>query len=105
MGQRSAEEVVRSGRFGPTLRLRVDLHGVSSFGPGKHHTLIRWEWVEKITPDAHGVVVTSANGNVVFPSGAFGLEPEALAERLGRAGSIFARAEIIAGLGSPEADA
>ncbi len=92
------EAIVRTGRFGPTLRLRVDLHGVSSFGPGKHRTLIRWEWIERITADQHGVVVTSDKGELAFPAGVFGLPPEALAERLEKAGSIFQRADVIAEL-------
>ncbi len=91
--------MVRSGRFGPDVRLRIDLHGVSCFGPGSHRSLIRWEWIERITPGPHGVVVVSGKDEIVIPSGAFGLEPAALAERLQRAGSIHARADIIAELG------
>ena len=92
------EETIRSGRFGSTIRLRIDLHGVSSFGPGKHHTAIRWEWIERITPAQHGVVVVSDAHEIVLPSGTFGLEPAVLAERLEQAGSIFDRADIIAEL-------
>lgn len=95
MTARSVEETVRAGRFGPTLRLRIDLHGVSSFGPGRHRALIRWEWIEKVASHPHGVVVTSNRDKIVLPSGVFGLEPAALAERLERAGSIFMRADII----------
>lgn len=69
------EEVIRSGRFGATLRLRVDLHGV---------------------------VVTSDSEEIVFPSGVFGLDPPALAERLEQAGSITRRADVIAELGRTE---
>lgn len=104
MVQRAVEEMVRAGRFGVTLRMRVDLHGVSSFGPGKHHTLIRWEWIQRITAEPHGVIVGAANGEIVFPAGVFGLEPAALAERLEQAGSIFERADIIAELGRGEPD-
>lgn len=93
---------MRSGRSGPTLRLRIDLHGVSSFGPGKHHTLIRWEWIEAVTADQHGVIVTSEDSEIVLPRGAFGLDPAVLAEQIGRAGSIVHRADIIEGLARAE---
>jgi hypothetical protein len=93
------EETVRSGRLGPTVRLRIDLHGVSSFGPGKHHTAIRWEWIERITTAQHGVIVTSDAHEIVLPSGTFGLEPAVLAERLEKAGSIFERADVLDELG------
>ncbi|MDQ6838877.1 MAG: hypothetical protein M3137_11235 [Actinomycetota bacterium] len=95
MSRRAIEEQVRAGRFGPIVRLRIDLHGVSSFGPGSHRTLIRWEWIESVVVHNHGVVVTSARGEVVFPSGVFGLAAPALAERLEEAGSIFRRADVI----------
>lgn len=97
---RVVEEVVRSGRTGHSIRLRIDLHGVSCFGPGDHRTLIRWEWIESITPDCRGVTIVSGTDQILLPSGAFGLEPEALAGQLDRAGSIFARAEVLDQLSS-----
>ncbi|MGH9078416.1 MAG: hypothetical protein ACRDY0_13375 [Acidimicrobiales bacterium] len=99
MARRVAEELVQAGRCGPTVRLRVDLHGVSSFGPGNHHTLIRWEWIQRIVPDTHGVIVGGKDNEVVFPAGVFGLAPSELAEQLVRADSIFERADVIAELG------
>ncbi|MDQ6783859.1 MAG: hypothetical protein M3063_10525 [Actinomycetota bacterium] len=104
MSRRAIEELVRAGRFGPTVRLRIDLHGVSSFGPGTHRTLIRWEWIERVVVHNDGVVITSARGEVVFPSGVFGLDPPALAERLEGAGSIFRRADILDELSRTETD-
>ncbi|HVL92254.1 MAG TPA: hypothetical protein VM264_02825, partial [Acidimicrobiales bacterium] len=42
-------EYSTGGRFlKPRRVVRVDLHGVSSFGPGDQHTLIRWERIEDI---------------------------------------------------------
>ena len=91
--------MVRAGRLGPKLRMRVDLHGLSTFGPGTHHALIRWEWVTEISHSQHGVVVDSPNAQIVFPTGVFGLEPAALAELLEQARSIFKRGDIIEELG------
>lgn len=98
MSPRVVEEMIRSGRFGRTLRLRIDLHGVSTFGPGSHRTLIRWEWITRISARNHGVVIESDKQEIVFPSGSFGLEPAALAERLTEAGSIFKRADVLEAL-------
>ena len=97
---RVAEHVVRSGLFGPKLRVRVDLHGVSLFGGEGRHTLIRWEWIEGIGVEG-GVVVRSANDEIRLPSVAFRLDPHTLAQRLREAGSITERAGVIAGLSSP----
>ena len=98
MAHRVAEEVVRPRRLGPKILLRVDLHGVSTFGPRSgNHTLIRWEWIEDITVDG-GVTVRSAGETVTFPPGAFGLEPQVLAERLETARSIDQRTDVIASL-------
>ena len=98
MAQRVAEEVVRPRRLGPKVLLRVDLHGVSRFGPRSgHHTLIRWEWIEDITVES-GVTVRSAGDSVNFPPGAFGLEPNVLAERLRAARGIDRRPDVIASL-------
>jgi hypothetical protein len=94
MAQRVAEHVMRPSRFGSKVLLRVDLHGVSQFGPGGDRTLIRWEWIESIGVD-EGVVVRSAGEEVVLPSGAFGLEPDALAAQLENARAIQHRPEII----------
>ena len=97
MGQRVADFVVRRRPFGPKVVVRVDLHGISSFGPGDARTLIRWEWIEDIAVDG-GVVVRSSNDRVELPPGAFGLDPEALAERLEAARSIVHRTDVIAEL-------
>jgi len=91
-----AEHVIRPRRFGPKIRFRVDLHGISSFGPGDEHTLIRFEWVESIEADAAGtVVVRSSTESVRLPPGAFGLEPTELAQRLEEARSIQRRPDVI----------
>lgn len=86
--------MVRARRFGPRLRVRVDLHGVSVFGRGDERTLIRWEWIEQIRV-GDGVEVTSANARLVIPSGAFGLDPPALAARLEAARSIVERPDVL----------
>jgi len=92
-----AEHQVRSGPFGRRQRVRVDLHGVSVFGPGPRRTLIRWEWMEEISVDG-GVVVRSANDRLALPAGAFGLAPDALAAQLERARSIVDRPDVIGAL-------
>ncbi len=94
MRGRVAEHRFRPRLFARKLRLRVDLHGVSLFPPGGDHTLIRWEWIEDISVE-DGVVVRSANATVTFPPGAFGLSPEALAERLRAARSITERPDVL----------
>ena len=94
MRGRVAEHHFRPRLFARKLRLRVDLHGVSLFPPDGDHTLIRWEWIEDISVD-DGVVVRSANATVTFPPGAFGLSPEALAERLQAARSITDRPDVL----------
>ncbi len=97
MAHRVAEHRFRPGLFGRTLRLRVDLHGVSLFPPGGDHTLIRWEWIESIDV-ADGVVVRAANAEITFPRGAFRRSPEELANQLREAVGIDRRAEVIASL-------
>jgi hypothetical protein len=92
--QRVAEDAIRLRRFGPKLRVRVDLHGVSTFGPGDQHSLIRWEWIEDIAVD-RGVRVRSANAEIELPPRAFGLPPGELAQRLRDACSIERRPRII----------
>lgn len=94
-----AECLVRAGLF-KKRRLRVDLHGVSVFGPGSDHVLIRWEWVERVESGEGGAVVASASDEVRFPAGAFGCSPGELAQRLERARSITDRSDVIASLGS-----
>lgn len=94
MGSRVAEVVVRKRPFGRTQRLRVDLHGVSVFGPGEQHQVMRWEWIESITVDG-GVIVAGGGNQIVLPAGAFGLEPEALAACLREADGIDGRTEAI----------
>ena len=95
VAQRVAEHVMRSRRFGPKILCRVDLHGVSIFGPGDSHTAIRWEWFEAISVEVGGVRVRSAKDLVTLPTGAFGFESDALAQRLEEARSITRRPEII----------
>jgi len=87
--------MARSRRFGPKVIYRVDLHGISTFGPGDSRIAIRWEWVEGIEVKPNGVAVRSASDEVVIPSGAFGFEAQALADRLQEARSIVRRPEII----------
>ena len=94
MAQRVAEHVVRGRLFGPKRLLRVDLHGVSSFGAGER-ALIRWEWVETIELDRASVVVRGTEDAIVLPSGAFGLEAKELAEELERARAIGSRSDVI----------
>lgn len=95
MAHRVAEHVMRARRFGPKLRFRVDLHGVSRFGPGEQRTMLRWEWIETIDAGPAQVTLRSASEEVAIPKGAFGLDPAGLAERLRSALSITARSEII----------
>lgn len=95
MRERVAEHRVVSDRPGRGLRLRVDLHGVSVFGPGDLRTLIRWEWISGIDATDDGVVVRSPRAELTFPPGAFGLQPAALADRLRRARSITERPDLI----------
>lgn len=101
MELRVAECVMRTGRLGRRRRFRVDLHGVSVFGPGAEHTLIRWERIESIAVEGPGLAtVTSATAVVAFPKGAFGLSPDALVEQLQDARSIERRGEVIGDLAS-----
>ena len=97
MGSTVAEHRVRSGPFRPKRRVRVDLHGVSVFGPGARRTLIRWEWVEAVALE-DGVAVRSAKASVHFPPGAFGLAPEELLAELEAGRDIARRSEVITGL-------
>ena len=97
MAHRVAEHVVRRRRIGPKVLLRVDLHGVSTYGPGRRRTLIRWEWISEIAVGA-GVTVRSTAGTIELPPGAFGLDPPALAERLEDARAIERRPDAIAAL-------
>jgi hypothetical protein len=94
---RVVEHVLRSRPFGPKLRLRVDLHGISMFPAKSRHTLIRWEWIEDIAVEG-GVVVRSATEEIRLPAGAFGRAPRDLAERLRAAGAITSRADVISEL-------
>jgi len=97
---RVAEHVIRRRPFGARVRYRVDLHGVSSFGPRDAKALVRWEWIESMAVDEGRLVVTSATEAVEIPDGAFGLSPEDLRDRLERARSITERPEVIAELGA-----
>ena len=101
MASTVAEHHVRSGRFRSKRRVRVDLHGVSVFGPGSRRTLIRWEWVEGVSVDHGGdggVVVRSSDDRLTLPPGSFGLAPDALADQLERARSIVHRPDVIGAL-------
>ena len=94
-----AQQVMRSGIAGRRRRYRVDLHGVSVFGPGDRHVLIRWERIEAITVDAgRSVRVVSATAMVDFPRRAFGLDPPGLAAQLEAARAIDQRGRVIAEL-------
>ena len=86
---------MRGRLFGPSRLLRVDLHGVSEFGAGDEHILVRWEWVETIELDAGSVVVRGGEEAVVLPSGAFGLPASELADALEQARSIQNRSDVI----------
>lgn len=96
--------MVRLRRFGPKVKVRVDLHGVSLTGPGEERTFVRWEWMQEITA-GDGVVVRSERGELRVPSGAFGLRASELAERLRAARSIERRTEVIEGLAGDEGPA
>ena len=97
MGRRAAEHVVRETPDSPEVRFRVDLHGVSAFGPGEERTLIRWEWVESIAA-GEGVDVSSTRSSVHLPAGTFGLVPERLRALLEEGRGIERRPEVIAEL-------
>jgi len=85
---------MRPRRFGPKCKFRVDLHGVSVFGPGDQHTLIRWEWVKEIRVEGD-LIISSGTADVRFPPGAFGQSPEELFDLLTAARSIEARGGVI----------
>ena len=92
-----AEHQVRGRPWQGRRKVRVDLHGVSLFGPRSRRQLIRWEWVESI--DVEGtVIVRSSEETITLPARSFGLEPHALAERLRAARSIVQRPEVIESL-------
>lgn len=98
MGRRSVEVEVRTPS-GELQRLRVDLHGVSTFGPGDEHTAIRWEWIDHLAAGDDGeVVVRSAQATITIPARTFGLVPDALVAQLQRARSITERTDVIAEL-------
>ena len=86
---------MRGRFFGPKRLLRVDLHGVSEFGEGDEHTLLRWEWVETIELERESVVVRGGESSILLPSGAFGLPAKDLAEELERARGIQNRSDVI----------
>lgn len=77
--------------------MRVDLHGVSLFGPGNARRLLRWEWIQEIVA-GDGVRVRSATEEISLPAGAFHLSPHDLAQLLEEARSIGPRATVIARL-------
>lgn len=94
---RRVAEYSTGGRFlKPKRVVRVDLHGVSSFGPGDQHTLIRWERIEDIlVAGDDGVEVVAATERLLLPAGSFGLAPGALAEQLRRAADRGERGDVI----------
>ena len=94
MRQRVAEHLLRSDPLGPMVRVRVDLHGVSIFGPGDRRTLIRWDAITSIEA-GDGVVVRSPTAELTLPPRAFGLDPSHLAARLESAKSIIDRPDVI----------
>ncbi len=94
MSRRSIEAEVLAPTGG-MQRLRVDLHGVATFGPGDAHTAIRWEWIEDIAAHDHSVDVQSARATITIPAGTFGLAPAALVAQLERARSIVERTDVI----------
>jgi len=94
MGGRVAEHRLRTGRFGRRVRARVDLHGVSIFGPGKARRLIRWEWIQEIVV-GDGVKVRSASDELILPPGSFGCAPHELAQLLEEARSIAHRSDVL----------
>jgi hypothetical protein len=95
VAQRVAEHLMRVRRFGPKVIFRVDLHGVSCYGPKDRRTVIRWEWVEAIDVHDDGVEIRSASDRLTIPAGAFGFDPAGLGQRLEEARSITRRPEII----------
>ena len=88
---------MRVRRFGPKIRVRVDLHGVSVYWSRGRHTLIRWEWIKEISA-GDGVVVRSDRDQVELPPGAFGLDAQELAERLSEARCVEKRPDVIGDL-------
>lgn len=100
MPARVAEHQARLRRFGPKVLFRVDLHGVSVFGPGREHRLLRWEWIEEVTagPD---VVVRAPDAEIRLPAGAFGVDVETLARCLRSARNIRRRTDAIGELAGP----
>lgn len=89
-----AETDVGPGPSHPSLRVRVDLHGVSCSGAGMARELIRWEWIEQISSD-DGLVVSGGGHQVHLPSGTFGLQPAAMAALLEEARAIDRRPDVI----------
>jgi len=84
------------GRFLKAKRLvRVDLHGVSTFGPADEHLLIRWERIEDVVAGPEGVDVVTAKERLHVPSGSFNLSPDELAAQLRRAANPDERGVVI----------
>ncbi|MGH9181976.1 MAG: hypothetical protein ACRD0Q_06735 [Acidimicrobiales bacterium] len=93
---RRVAEYSTGGRFLKPRRLvRVDLHGVSTFGPGNEHTLIRWERIGDIVAGPDGVEIVTAAERLHLPAGSFRLAPEELAAQLRRAADRDERGEVI----------
>lgn len=103
MPARVAEHHVRLRRFGPKVLFRVDLHGISVFGPGDEHRLLRWEWIEEVAAEPD-VVVRSPDSEIRFPAGAFGVDTETLARCLRSARNIGRRTDAIGELTGPMGD-
>jgi hypothetical protein len=98
---RVLELTIQAGRLRRPRRVRVDLHGISTFGPGDQHTLIRWEHVEEIVPSQRSVTIRSLQTRITVPAAVFGLEPDQLVHQLEQANSIFERGRILDELSGP----
>jgi hypothetical protein len=104
MSARVVEVIVSAGRRRAERRIRIDLHGISTFGPGPHHSLIRWEQLASLSAGPHGVTASSSRAEIILPNGIFGVEPAALASKLEQARSIFQRSDILAELSGAESN-
>ncbi|MFN2388791.1 MAG: hypothetical protein ABR575_04195 [Actinomycetota bacterium] len=100
MRARVVETEVKTRRFARPLRVRIDLHGVSTGAPGSRR-VIRWEWIESIDVRKDGLVIRASRGAIELPDGTFGLESERLAELLEAARAIERRADVIGRLSAP----
>ncbi|MGH9121136.1 MAG: hypothetical protein ACRDYC_04200 [Acidimicrobiales bacterium] len=102
MARRVVEEIVEYDDS-TVVRMRVDLHGCSTFGPKEgDHTVLRWEWISEITAGEDGVVIAADSdglGEIFFPAGLFGMPADQLGELLRLALSIVNRGDVLDELG------